>query len=165
VTLGGYISAAHPGTVIHNLDLLNNATSTLSLFAQVPIIAEYLEGLNRESPDGYVLICHSQGAAICRTVLEYMDTNACDTFISLAGPLMGVYGIPKGWTFIPEWIHKTAKDLLYKVFYTTELQDTLSLGGWLKYIYGLGSFLFCDLCLRVWVCGCVGVCVGAPHTH
>ncbi|KNC70931.1 hypothetical protein SARC_16537 [Sphaeroforma arctica JP610] len=41
---------------------------------------------------GYHLVCHSQGALTCRAVVETMDDHHIHTFVSLAGPQMGIYG-------------------------------------------------------------------------
>lgn len=42
--------------------------------------------------DGYNLVCHSQGALICRCLMEYMSKHQVRHFVSLAGPQEGVYG-------------------------------------------------------------------------
>ena len=41
---------------------------------------------------GYHFICKSQGGLICRCVIEEMDDHKVHTFVSLAGPQMGVWG-------------------------------------------------------------------------
>jgi alpha-beta hydrolase superfamily lysophospholipase len=38
------------------------------------------------------MVGHSQGALIAQTIISRMDDHKVDTFISIASPLMGVYG-------------------------------------------------------------------------
>merc|ERR1711998_731248 len=42
--------------------------------------------------DEYQLVCHSQGALVCRAVLQQMDDHRVTHAILTAGPLEGVYG-------------------------------------------------------------------------
>merc|ERR1712166_882720 len=42
--------------------------------------------------NGYDLVCHSQGAVVCRTLVENMDDHGVHTLISMAGPQMGAWG-------------------------------------------------------------------------
>jgi palmitoyl-protein thioesterase len=75
------------------------------------------------------LICHSQGALLCRTYLmEYAHT--CQTYVSLTGPQMGQFGATKPWEdFIP-FLRNMSTHIAYKAFYTSEIQAFLSFSNY-----------------------------------
>ena len=67
--------------------------SLAPLKTQVQAVIAAIRGLISADPsrysDGYNLVCKSQGALICRCVIEEMDDHKVDVFISLAGPQAG----------------------------------------------------------------------------
>lgn len=86
----------HPGTNAQALKVFEGTpTSWVQLNYQVEHIASTINDIVSASPDdfkdGYHLVCHSQGALICRCLTEYIDTHNIDTLVSMAGPQMGVY--------------------------------------------------------------------------
>jgi len=70
--------------------------------------------------NGYVVLAHSQGALTARTVVERMDDHNIHTFIGLAGPQMGEFGIPQVPDDQPllQELAKLGKDLVYSVALT-----------------------------------------------
>lgn len=78
------------------IPLFEKGDSWTSLLRQVPDIAKYIRRTMHQHPDdfkgGYDLLCHSQGAVICRAVVQYMDDHEVHTLISMAGPQMGAWG-------------------------------------------------------------------------
>ena len=60
---------------------------------------KFIKAKVRKYPDiyknGYNLICHSQGNMVCRFAIESWPEHNVKTYISLAGPQMGVMSIPK----------------------------------------------------------------------
>jgi len=94
--LAAWIRGAYPGTKTIQIPLFEDAASLFPLQSQVVGLAAYIRGTIFGDPDafssGYDFVCHSQGALLCRAVIEFMDDHKVHTFISLAGPQMGVYG-------------------------------------------------------------------------
>merc|ERR1719474_2393689 len=72
--------------------------------------------------DGYNLVCHSQGALICRCLIEYLSDHNVRHFVSLAGPQEGVYG----WDFLMQvgffrdhpWIIDFSMDESHNILYS-----------------------------------------------
>eukprot|EP00913_Durusdinium_trenchii_P020746 g19486.t1 len=64
--------------------------SPTSFQEQVRGLYAYLLRLQEDFPKqfqgGYNLLCHSQGALVCRAVLQVMENHPVLHFISLAGP-------------------------------------------------------------------------------
>ena len=59
--LGRYIKEAHPGTNVTALELYNYLYSFTPLDKQLPDFINKVRPLMQESPNGVILICHSQG--------------------------------------------------------------------------------------------------------
>ena len=82
--------------------------------------------------NGYDFVCKSQGGLICRCVIEEMDDHRVNNFVSLAGPQMGVWGkdffASLGKDF-PVWAQNLTADEIWRVAYTTPVQDTLSVSN------------------------------------
>ena len=114
----------HP--TLHSLIVSLVASLHLS---QVEHIASSINDIVSASPDefkdGYHLVCHSQGALICRCLTEYIGTHQIDTLVSMAGPQMGVYD-EAFFSFFPDSIGKLTLEEIYHVAYTSVFQDTLS---------------------------------------
>ena len=121
------LNATHPGTVVTSLALFggNPGSWDHDLNEQVRGVVAAIRKLVARSPDvyanGYHLVCKSQGALTCRCAIEEMDDHKVDTFVSLAGPQVGVYGdayfqAMRKWG-LPEWIVKGTVDLMWLVAY------------------------------------------------
>lgn len=59
--LGRYIQEAHPGTNVTALELYDHLASFAPLNRQLPDFINKVRPLMQESPNGVILICHSQG--------------------------------------------------------------------------------------------------------
>ena len=97
-TIRRLLNQTHPGTIATSLPLYENSPDAWDhdLQTQVGGVIDAIRKLIAANPeaykDGYHLVCKSQGALICRCVIEEMDDHKVDTFVSLAGPQAGVYG-------------------------------------------------------------------------
>eukprot|EP01049_Picozoa_sp_SAG25_P005499 SAG25_NODE_379_length_8822_cov_7.896366_8_plen_308_part_00 len=79
---------------------------------------------------GYNLVCKSQGGLICRCVVEEMDDHRVHTFVSLAGPQMGVWGQQFfAQAHFPAALRNLTANEVWRVAYTAPLQDTLSVAN------------------------------------
>merc|ERR1719161_2646978 len=94
--LAAWIRGAIPGTKTIQFQGFGDGSSFLALQTQVPQLADSIRNAVAQDPAsfsaGYDPVCHSQGALLCRTLVEYMDDHKVHTLVSLAGPQMGVYG-------------------------------------------------------------------------
>jgi len=151
-----WIERRHPGTATLSIDLFGGAKSFLPLEEQVRGVYAYLSHIVEQYPQefghGYNLVCHSQGALVCRVVVQVMDDHRVLTFVSLAGPQMGVYGttwlenaqpflqqslpeslpIPALPPFIPGAVLKVGAGILASKFYNVaygSLQNSSSLAN------------------------------------
>jgi hypothetical protein len=95
-SLCNWIKKAYPGTETYLITVFQGKESWASLLRQVPVVADFIRKTVQKDPqlfeNGYNLVCHSQGALICRCLVEYMDDHAVHTLISMAGPQMGAWG-------------------------------------------------------------------------
>jgi len=91
-----WIEEEHPGTRTVPVDIYSGANSFQPLQEQLAGLTAYLGQLDDFYPDefrdGYNLLCHSQGALVCRVAVQVMDNHRVRSLVSLAGPQMGVYG-------------------------------------------------------------------------
>ena len=114
------------------------------------------------------------GAIICRCIVELLDSHKVDTFVSVAGPLLGMYvrplppavvapppassltvcsrwghsrGIPKNWTVVPQGLHNISDDLLYLTLYQKSIQLSVSVGNYWTDSVHMGSYLINNLWL------------------
>jgi palmitoyl-protein thioesterase len=130
-TLARLMASEHPGTVATTLPLYENDASFLTpLKTQVNGVAKAIRSMVAGNQslyaNGYNLVCKSQGGLICRCVLEAMDDHNVDTFISLAGPQMGVYGADFFASLPGHLFPNVTADSMYLVAYTRLAQDTIS---------------------------------------
>eukprot|EP00743_Colponemidia_sp_Colp-15_P006724 GILK01007250.1.p1 GENE.GILK01007250.1~~GILK01007250.1.p1 ORF type:complete len:298 (-),score=53.82 GILK01007250.1:55-948(-) len=98
--LANMIEESHAGTIVVNIDMFNDRWAYTPLWLQAKELKARLEALQRlpAYAEGYHLVCHSQGALVCRAAIKLYTDHRVDTFISLAGPNNGVYG--------PYWLDK-----------------------------------------------------------
>lgn len=128
------IERAHPGTIVHAIPLFQGKDSFSALQSQVEAISGYIRAVVTQDPatysQGYNLVCYSQGGLICRAIIEFMDDHNVKTFVSLAGPHMGVYGVEffrqvvKG-SFWQKWTLQN----VWRVAQSWILQATLSIAN------------------------------------
>lgn len=93
-TMKSVVQSSHHGTFFWSLAMYENAASFVSLNIQVNTILKTLKA--RVLTDtrfwrGFHLVCHSQGALLCRCITEAWDNHKIHTLVSLAGPQMGVW--------------------------------------------------------------------------
>jgi palmitoyl-protein thioesterase len=112
------IRAIDPTVQIVSLPICDDSASYTNLWDQGEQIIDHIKSAVNASPElytnGSTLLCHSQGALTCRTVVQRFDNHSFHTFISLAGPHMGEFGIPAGWQSKIPW----GRDLAYSFFLT-----------------------------------------------
>lgn len=90
-----WVQRRWPGRPTVAVPLYEMGSSASALTAQLPEIAHWLSRKVQQTTSmqrGYDLVCHSQGALLCRCLVEYLDDHKVHTLVSLAGPHMGVFG-------------------------------------------------------------------------
>lgn len=126
----GWITEVDPAVVIENLQLYNGPMSLENMWTQQQAIVDAIREKVRAKPEvyrhGYVFLCHSQGAVLCRSVIEMMDDHHVHSFISLAGPHMGEFGIPGIFQDVIPW----GRDLAWRFFFTDDFQSKLSVAAY-----------------------------------
>lgn len=79
------------------------------------------------------LICHSMGGLLCRGYLQSKANHGVQTFISLASPQMGQFGIPQPMQeFLPPAFRNVAKEGLHTLMYQPATQTILSIANFWK---------------------------------
>jgi len=133
--MAGWVKQAHPGTATYPIALYEDwPASATALDIQIQKVAEYIRKEVNATPalfvDGYNLVCHSQGALICRILAQYMDDHRIHTIVSLAGPQLGVYGSDyfSALRKVPIIERYTYEDI-YEFAYTELAQKTLSVAN------------------------------------
>ena len=146
-TIQRLAEAAHPGQVLTSLPLYEGHTDSLErLNAQAAGVAAAIRAAVAANAslyeNGYHLVCKSQGGLICRAALMQMDDHKTDTFVSLAGPQVGVFGSAffKSITSSPLLENLTAEEA-YRVAYTLPAQLTLSVANMWRDPKHLGDYL------------------------
>jgi len=91
------INKTNPGTSMWAIQLYEgNLKSWTKLDEQISGVIKNMREIVAANPeimsDGYHLVCHSQGALLCRCLIEAMSDHQVRHFVSLAGPQEGVYG-------------------------------------------------------------------------
>jgi len=135
-----WIREIDPNVTMYSLPVGDDLASITNLWNQgqqiMDQMRERIAALPEVYKDGYVLLSHSQGALTARTVVERMDDHNIHTYIGLAGPQMGEYGIPKVGPHSEPLLQKLAKvgkELVFSVALTgplrSEFQDKLSVAN------------------------------------
>jgi len=118
------IKQVHPGTPMYPLALFEGTDSYTPMWKQVNTVLETIRSLKTQHNfDSFHLICHSQGALVCRVVLQLMDDNTCDTFCSMAGPQMGQYGVIG---FFKDFFPGITTEFAYELLYNSVVQSWFS---------------------------------------
>mmetsp|Transcript_10026 Transcript_10026/g.20480 ORF Transcript_10026/g.20480 Transcript_10026/m.20480 type:complete len:295 (+) Transcript_10026:3-887(+) len=135
----------HPGTIATALPVFEDIPGSLpNLNYQVRKIASHITSMVDSDPatysSGYHLVCHSQGALICRCLTEYMSSHNISKLVSMAGPQMGVYD-EAFFEFFGEKIGEVALEEIYKLAYTGVFQDSLSVANMWSDPYHVDEYL------------------------
>jgi len=130
------VTGQHPGTVFVAIPEFPNLRSFDGLNNQLAKILPYTQKLVEDSAyaQGYHFLCHSQGALLCRCLVEMFNDHNIDTLVSLAGPQHGVFSqeyLTASIPFLkhfPELVNVTLENA-WKVFGQTPFQHLLSVAN------------------------------------
>ena len=78
-----------------------------------------------EFDDGFDLVCHSQGAVVCQALIQDSDILMVRSFISLAGPHLGVFG-DMWFEMLPSSFRNFLLDSVWNFAYEDWAQRSLS---------------------------------------
>ena len=114
-------------TIVTSLPLFEGKPASWDhdLQTQIDGVTSYIRALVTKDPlsyqHGYHLVCKSQGALTCRMVIENMNDHNVDTFVSLAGPQQGVFGVAFFQSLkkygLPDWLIQGTADIMWRVAY------------------------------------------------
>jgi len=138
--LGALIQKKHPGTKWIPIPKFEGAPSGMddmssfsNMMQQVDgvhaWIKTYVEQFPSDFTNGFNLVCHSQGGLICRGVITIYGDLDAKTFVSLAGPQMGVASYDNYAENMPQWVSKYLVDGLV---YTATAQKHVSFASYYK---------------------------------
>jgi len=106
-----------------------------SIFASMETMLEHLSQTidqykARYNVTEYNLVCHSQGAVLCRTYLQSHPQHTAQAFVSLAGPHMGQFGLTgRVEHYLPLLRNITRQDV-YEILYTHKVQSSFSVSNY-----------------------------------
>ncbi|XP_074655182.1 lysosomal thioesterase PPT2-A-like isoform X2 [Tubulanus polymorphus] len=117
----------HPGTNVTLITAYNEKIASLTpMWKQTRAAGEIIRRASAEHPNGFHLLCYSQGGLVCRAALQTIPDHNVDTFISLTSPQAGQYGDPD---FLKHYIPPMVREELYAFFYTKTGQ-LISIGNY-----------------------------------
>lgn len=127
----GFIREIDPNVTMYSFDVAEGKASLeINMWDQAYQVIGQIRREVQANPlvyqNGAALICHSQGALLCRCVVELMDDHNIHTLIALVGPQNGEYGIPDG---IQEKL-PVARSLVWKIAYNSVMQSRLSVANY-----------------------------------
>ncbi|CAH0384244.1 unnamed protein product [Bemisia tabaci] len=130
--LAARIIQNNPRTLVFNTYAYSGLASLTPLQQQLDgTLGQEFKNFSDAHPEGFHLIGHSQGALICRTLIQNYPQHNVRHFISIAGPQAGQYGIP---TIIPQPMPLVELPPLLTVgsalFYNPIAQRTLSIANY-----------------------------------
>lgn len=134
--LAGRIKRYQPNAKISMINIFTYMSSFTDCQTQTQALIREVRLRSKETPYGITLICYSQGGILCRALLEEMDDHRVHTFISLAGPLAGQFGVSK---FLFDWYMRSKYDV-WKYVYTSWGQ-TFSFANYWKDPYHYTEYL------------------------
>ena len=94
------------------------------MWNQTKALAAAIEALNLPS---FHLIAHSQGGLLSRAFLMTSGNHNVQNFITLSTPNLGQFGDTK---YLKAFFPTYARDEIYKLFYTPDSQDHISVAGY-----------------------------------
>jgi len=91
--ISGWLHAAFPGIYIYNYTIDHWASLLVELNVQVSNLAAGVAA-DPNLRNGFDIVAHSQGTLVARGFIERVNSPPVHNFVSLAGPVNGVYGVP-----------------------------------------------------------------------
>jgi len=137
-----WVAAAHPGTPLFPLNAFNDEASEEPMYVQIAGVSALIEQtLKNHSLSGpFHLVCHSQGALLCRTMLQAYNLS-CSSFVSLSGPQMGQFGLAgQGDWFMRKFPNITA-DVAWVYLYQHDVQEKYSAANYWRDPHHEDAFL------------------------
>ncbi|KAL0487133.1 palmitoyl-protein thioesterase [Acrasis kona] len=118
----------HPGQLF-----LLNRRRTESVFMNLPYqvlgLAASIERMKAEHNfTSHHLLCHSQGALVCRAYLQSFD-HSCENFISLSGPQMGQFGATLYWENYMPFLRNLSTHEAHTLFYMRGVQYMITVAN------------------------------------
>jgi len=133
--VGQTIQNLHPSTVFTEITTFEGSASVgNNMWKQVRGARKFIEAKVLENPavyhDGFNLVCHSQGAILCRGLISDWDNHDVRTFVSMAGPQQGVDDVASiVGDFVPRWLYNIVSAAL---MYSWWWQDKYGFAGYFK---------------------------------
>lgn len=126
--LKSMIEKAHTGTNVTVVKLYPEVESIfVPMWDQIDGVSDVLEKIMAQSKDGIHLIGFSQGGLVGRGVIEKCSSHNVQNFISLSSPQMGQFGVT---SYLAKFLPKLSRELLYRLLYTPEFQDHLTIANY-----------------------------------
>lgn len=121
-----------PNIPTFSLDVNNKGQSFGNLQNQmVDVQKKIVELQNQHKFSKFHLICHSQGALLCRTLAAYWDNHQIQNLVLLSGPLLGQYGVPPA-PLLPDALKSITTAGAHILLYTNTAQAHFSIANMWK---------------------------------
>lgn len=115
-----------PNTKVFAIDMYGRVDSLKALTIQVVDLTREINKLKKQHNfSKFHLVCSSQGGLVCRNFMMNEDMHDVATFMTLASPNMGQFGIPDI-AFLRQLIGNLTRDAAHHVLYTPLMQARIS---------------------------------------
>lgn len=119
-----------PKTKTFSIDIYSRVNTLIPLFRQAQGVMDEINRLKRvHNFDEYNLVCSSQGGLVCRMLIMLQQNHGVDTFMTLATPNMGVYGIPDI-ALLRQLLGNVTRDNAHFLLYTKVAQERISFSNY-----------------------------------
>jgi len=123
--IADWIVKYHPNTMVFNLDIFEGRASIFhTMEAQLQGLIDAVAKLKVQYKfDEFHLLCHSQGALMCRAYVQSQTNHTVRNFISLTSPQMGIFGLTGVVDkYLPAPLLNVTREEVYRILYTAPMQ-------------------------------------------
>eukprot|EP01112_Ceratiomyxa_fruticulosa_P018236 TRINITY_DN579_c0_g1_i5.p1 TRINITY_DN579_c0_g1~~TRINITY_DN579_c0_g1_i5.p1 ORF type:complete len:299 (-),score=43.17 TRINITY_DN579_c0_g1_i5:63-959(-) len=127
-TMIAMIQQAHPDTLAVSLPVSEGVKSVIDpMWVQIAGVRQAINQLKQTYPtdfeNGFHLVCHSQGALVCRGYIMTTNDHGVVNYVSLAGPQLGQFGVIH---FMKDFFPHITTEIAWIALYSSLVQDAFT---------------------------------------